>query len=180
MDLSRLQEQLRKIKITVTFLEQQFAITFWRLSVAFWSHSLIDVWQLVYCMISVKHVMSMSYNLLLKPYTKKNVVLICSMELGNSYFFFFFCYSSVPDLWPLATPFDPDLWMRSVCGQSPNLTSSSAWTRWRNPSRPHYLCYPVCRRFPWTKHWHHTTYGKLFNHVWGEVGRASRQQAIFS
>lgn len=50
--------------------------------------------------------------------------------------------------------------MRSACGQSPSWTSCSAWTRWRNLSGPQPPCYPVWRRFPWTKHQHCTTDGK--------------------
>lgn len=52
--------------------------------------------------------------------------------------------------------------MRSACGQSPSLTSSSAWTRWRNLSGPQPPCYPAWRRFPWTKHHHCTSDGKRF------------------
>lgn len=55
-------------------------------------------------------------------------------------------------VWPLL----PDLWTRSGCGLSHSWTSSSGWTRWRNPSRPRPSCNPVRQRFPWTDHRRHT------------------------
>lgn len=55
-------------------------------------------------------------------------------------------YTIVSELWPLVS----DPWMRSGCGPSPSWTSSSDWTRWRNPSGRRPTCYPMCQRFPWT------------------------------
>lgn len=80
------------------------------------------------------------------------ILFVTTVDLGH-------CYSFVglgaltSDLWCLVV----DLWMRRDCGQWPSWTSSSAWTRWRNPSRPQPSSHLLCQMFPWTNQQHRAT-----------------------